>query len=127
MMHCRPVPQVFADPQQLPYLEPEQVWPTAAPHLPAEEVGSTVEVVEVLVEVLLVLVVEVVLVLMVLVVLVTVEVIVLMTVEVTPPVRDQHVLEVGEGIRVRRRAEGCYLCLMQKTSRRNYSRRKSHS
>jgi hypothetical protein len=86
-MHWRRVPQVLADPQQLPYLEPEQVWPTVAPHLPADDVGRTVELdVEVLVEVLLVLV-EVVLGLPVVeVVLVLVDVTVLKTVEVTPPV-----------------------------------------
>ena len=106
-MHSRPEPQVFADPQQLPYLVPEQVWLTVAPHLPAVEVGSAVEVDEVLVEVLLVLVevlvvlvvvlvlvvVEVVLGLVVLVVLVLVDVTVFVTVEVTPPARDQNMFQ----------------------------------
>jgi len=87
---------VFADPQQLPFLEPEQVRPAAAPHLPVEEVGSAVEVDEVLVEVdeVLVEVDEVLVVVLVfvvpvvLVVLVIVEVTVLKTVEVMPPVFD---------------------------------------
>jgi hypothetical protein len=103
MMHWRPEPQVLAIPQQLPYLEPEQVWPAVAPHLPADDVGRTVELdVEVLVEVLLVLVeVEVVLGLPVVeVVLVLVDVTVLKTVEVTPPVGVSSCLKssIDEGV-----------------------------
>jgi hypothetical protein len=87
MMHWSPEPQVFADPQQLPYLVPEQVWPTAAPHLPAVEVGSAVELEVVFVVVVLLVLVVVELVLVVLVVMVLVDVMVLVMVEVTPPAR----------------------------------------
>jgi len=83
MIHWRPEPQVFADPQQLPWVEPAQVMPAAAPHLPLEEVGSAVEV-EVFVLVLVLVVV----------VLVLVEVTVLKMVEVMPPVFDAEPVEL---------------------------------